>query len=217
MEAPIGYVTLRQAADVLGRAVIGIMWQPLDKLPPDVIAQARPEVERVIRMLAEQCHAGAIEAAYRTVKGTLDRLPVDRWVLPHWHNFFADNQAPVDLHLVNPHTLEEKDEYPIQCQRAVYINKADLDRFVATLKVAKKNNKGGRPREWEWPDYKQLFWEQMETRGDFREPGQISGWDTKAAAAKTMHKLIERRDGKAPDPDQIEKHITAWLKEGKPA
>jgi hypothetical protein len=80
MGPPIGFIPLRDAADMVGSKIVGPSWRPireidaasygLDKEYPDadgadvIAAGLDPRIERVITMIAEQCEAGEIAAAY---------------------------------------------------------------------------------------------------------------------------------------------------------
>jgi hypothetical protein len=141
MEPPTGFVALRDAADVVGRKVSGPSWRPIGNTV-DYDAHVRDrdafraaynldaDGNRVITLIAEQCEAGGIAAAYRSVTGGADSLDRSVWQLPCWRNYFATGMIDLDLPLLDE---EGRPNNTARCTREVFVRRQDLDGVVATL------------------------------------------------------------------------------------
>jgi hypothetical protein len=143
VEPPIGFVPLREAADEVGRKVCGSRWRSLSEIDGDfahittyreeiIAGKLDPEIDRIIRMIAEQCAAGEIAATYRSVTGGADNLDRSVWQLPCWRNYFATGMIDLKLPL-----LEEgrpsADGRTAPRRREIFVGRQDLDQFVDTL------------------------------------------------------------------------------------
>jgi hypothetical protein len=91
-----------------------------------------PEVDRVIKMLAEQFESGEIATAYRTLVGA-DALDPEVWRRPCWRSYFAAGTIDLDLPLLDEEGRPNQNGYTARCTREVFVRRQDLDRFVATL------------------------------------------------------------------------------------
>jgi hypothetical protein len=135
MEPPIGFVRLRDAADLLGQAIAGKRkWRPLAKIKPETIITASVAVvDRVIRLIAEQCEAGEIEAVYRSITGA-DSLNRNEWRKPGWRLYFATGMIDLELPLVDENLRPDPNGYTVRYQREIYLKRQDLERVINTLK-----------------------------------------------------------------------------------
>jgi hypothetical protein len=119
---------------MVGRKLYGSSWRPLSKINADNIAtKLNPKVDRVITMIAEQCEAGEIAAAYRSVTGGVDGLARDVWQVPHWRNYFATGTIELDLVLLDDNGRPNANGFTGRCTREVFVARQDLDRFAASL------------------------------------------------------------------------------------
>ena len=76
-----------------------------------------------------------------------------------------------------------------------------------------QQNKLGAPLEHDWDDYKQKFLQLWQEKGDFELPqNQVAGWNSQAAAARTLLTYIQTRveDGKEPHQKTVEGYISGW-------
>ena len=74
-------------------------------------------------------------------------------------------------------------------------------------------NKLGAPPEHDWDDYKQKFQQLWQEKGDFELPkDQVEGWNSQAAAARTLLDYIQTRveAGKVPHEKTVENYISRW-------
>jgi hypothetical protein len=223
MEAPIGYIRLRDAADIVGRKLYGPAWRALDELKMDGPIQKKMDdgtddgtwriiavsiigggldakVERVIRLIAEKCEAGKIE----TLAG-VDPLSHKEWRAPHWRNYFVFG------------TINVNRPGAEICEREIYVRHEDVDRLVKELNPASQKSRAGAPAKHDRDALEQLFWELWHSKGDFNELDQADDWKSKAAAARTLLALVTRPGVEPPDQKTVEKYIKGWLQKGKPA
>lgn len=131
MEAPIGFVSLQQAVDIVGRRVIGASWRPIAD-PEEYAAHVLPwrflrdsAVESVITVIAERCEAGEIAAAYRSITGA-DDLDRAEWRKPGWRNYFWDGTIDLDLPLVDSRLRPDPNGDTARCTREVFVRKDQL-------------------------------------------------------------------------------------------
>jgi hypothetical protein len=76
-----------------------------------------------------------------------------------------------------------------------------------------QQNKPGAPLEHDWDDYEQKFLQLWQEKGDFDLPqNQVEGWNSQAAAARTLLDYIQTRveDGKVPHSKTVEGYISGW-------
>ena len=74
-------------------------------------------------------------------------------------------------------------------------------------------NKLGAPLEYDWDDYEQKFLQLWQEKGDFELPqNQVKGWNSQAAAARTLLDYIQTRpkDGEDPHQKTVEGYISGW-------
>ena len=185
-EAPIGFVSLCDAIDIVGAKVIGKQWRPMAEIVSEIIAAKQkekpridainaqvktraemhkrvqpeaqidleaeaqtlnqiqvqaeaqyeaiqlPEIDRVIKLVAERCEAGEIAAAYRSIAGA-DSLDRAVWQTPHWRNYFATGTIDLDLPLLDDKLRPDPNGRTARCTREVFLRKDDLERFVTIL------------------------------------------------------------------------------------
>jgi hypothetical protein len=87
---------------------------------------------------------------------------------------------------------------------------------IAAPAPPRKKGKGGRPPVHDWDDYKQYFLQLWEKHSDFREhENKVSGWSSRADAAKSLLSYIDKRVGpdEAPVQETVEKRVDQWLAE----
>ena len=134
-EPPTGYIRLRDAVDLLGQAIAGKReWRPLTKIDPaTIIGGSDTAIDHVIKLIAEQCEVGEIEARYRSNTGA-DRLDRERWQAPNWRLYFATGMIDLDLPLLDDNLQPNPNGYTAKCRREIYLKRQDLDRLVDTLK-----------------------------------------------------------------------------------
>jgi len=131
MQPPIGFITLRDAVDVVGRKLKGSGWRPLTEMGAHTItAGLNPEIDQVLNMIAERCETGEISATYRSVTG-VDSLDRAVWLMPHWRNYFATGTIDLDLPLIDEHLQPAKSGGTARCTREIYIRRDDLTRAIA--------------------------------------------------------------------------------------
>ena len=143
MEPPIGFVALRDAVDVVGRKVNGPGWRPIGNTADyDAHVHDRDafraaynldaDGDRVITLIAEQCEAGGMATAYRSLAGA-DSLDRGVWRLPCWRDYFATGTIDLDLPLLDEQGRPNTNGYTARCTREVFVRRQDLDGVVATL------------------------------------------------------------------------------------
>jgi hypothetical protein len=149
VEAPLGNVPVRKAADEVGCKLYGSNWRPLDEVLPapvgpfnlirgadvDAACKLAPEVERVITMIAEACEKGEITSAYRSVTGGAEILDRSVWQQPHWREFFTTGEIDLwDLPLLDEKLRPTADGRTAgRCRREVFVRREHLNRFIAAL------------------------------------------------------------------------------------
>jgi hypothetical protein len=105
----------------------------------------------------------------------------------------------------------------------VYCVKADvlklLNSNIETMPVPPpppQKRRAGVPEKFDWAALKEMFFALWQEHGDFRQPkNQTPGWNSQAAAAKTLLDNIKRPDER-PDQKVVERHIKVWI-EGIPS
>jgi hypothetical protein len=141
MKPPIGFIPLREAADLVGLCVEGSDWRRLDEVDADNVAYddsnvmgyyVDPRVDGVIEKLAKACERGEIVAAYRSVTGAGDDLPRAKWHSPAWRTYFATGMIDLDLPLLGDGN-RPTGTGTARCAREVFLRRDDLDRFIAKL------------------------------------------------------------------------------------
>lgn len=162
MDPPIGFVPLRDAADVVGRKIYGSSWRPISTADDydvhvraynvfrafrpisdyDAHVRARDTVRaapnldadrnHVITLVAEQCEAGEIATAYRSLAGATD-LDRDVWRLPCWQNYFDAGTINLDLPLLDANGQPNPNGFTARCTCEIFVRRQDLDCFVASL------------------------------------------------------------------------------------
>jgi hypothetical protein len=181
MTNPIGFIPLREAADMVGRKVYGLGWRPLDQLDSVIgrktikkIQAAKwraleaiwcdPHIDRVITMIAEHCEAGEIAAAYQSVTGA-DDLDRGVWRSPAWRTYFTTGTIDLDLPLLGDGGRPTGDGFA-RCRRQIFVRKSDLDRCLAGLaKPATTPKRGRKPHDWS--TIEKAVCELMNHHGDF--------------------------------------------------
>jgi hypothetical protein len=199
MEPPIGFITLRDAADAVGRRLHGNKWCPIAQTRSDtIICKLDPEIDRVIKTLAEQCETGGISAAYRSITGA-DGLDQAVWQMPHWRNYFATGTIDLDLPLLDNNLRPNPNGYTARCTREVFIRRADLDRWVATLPAPPLAHRGLR-----YPSDEPLIQEALQAIADGRVVKPLQ-------AAKLVY---QRAEGPSPNSnlDRLRKLIADEVK-----
>jgi hypothetical protein len=133
MEPPIGFVPLCTAADLVGHRVVGAKWSPLGTISSETIAgRLDPQIDSVLRQLAEQCEAGKITSAYRSITGA-ENLDCSVWHSPAWRNYFAMGAIDLDLPLLDQHGRPNPDGFTARCRRDVFLRRDHLEHFLSTL------------------------------------------------------------------------------------
>jgi hypothetical protein len=128
MEAPVGFVGLRDAADMVGRKVSGASWRPIAEVDPnDIACKLNAVIEQVITLIAERCERGEIAAAYRSVAGGADSLDRTAWQAPHWRNYFATGTIDLDLPLIDEKGRPNPNGYTARCAREIFLRRDDLE------------------------------------------------------------------------------------------
>lgn len=239
MEPPLGFVTLRDAADIVGREMYErrkSSWLPLgwadDKIDYDahvrdwrafaVALQLDPEIDRVIKVIAEACEAGEIAAAYRSITGA-ERLDPGVWRSPAWRGYFATGTIDLDLPLVDAQGRPNIDGYTARCTREIFVRRQDLDRMVNLLLLddgtsptsqhseqQSCQDRGGRPEEHDWEEARLYALKLLSDRGDPTiELNKVSGWKSKADLAKAVLEHLKSN----PDIKTVLKKVPGWLTE----
>jgi hypothetical protein len=91
----------------------------------------------------------------------------------------------------------------------------DCDARALWPRSPAQQNKLGAPLEHDWDDYKQKFQQLWQEKGDFELPqNQVDGWNSQAAAARTLLDYIQTRpkDGEDPHSKTVEGYIAGWAK-----
>lgn len=133
METPIGFVPLRDAADIVGRKLRGDKWRPIAEANGEtIISKLDPEIDLVIRTIAERCEAGDISTAYRSINGA-ESLDREVWQRPHWRSYFARGAIDLDLPLLDGDLRPNPNGYMARCTREIFVRRDELDRCMATL------------------------------------------------------------------------------------
>jgi hypothetical protein len=140
MGPPIGFVTLYNAVEAVGRALFGSSWQHASPLNREADKDCDDAYERVITMIAEGCEAGHIAAGYRTVTGGVDNLDLAVWLSPAWRNYFVTGTIDIDLPLVDERLRPVSDGRTARCSREIFVRRDSLDRFIKTLAPAVDEN-----------------------------------------------------------------------------
>jgi hypothetical protein len=150
--APIGYVSLLEAADRVGRTMYGDGW----RTPPETQQrqmEADVEFELVITKVATACEVGEINSACRGPDGKMvDTLP--DWHAKDWRIYFRQGVVfgPTD---------------GSTCW--IFVRQGHLDHFISGLKkppASAVNGALGRPPH-DWDSIEKAARELMEYHGDF--------------------------------------------------
>jgi hypothetical protein len=131
MESPIGFMTLYEAVDTVGRALFGASWQYAILLNPHV---GNDPHERVTTVIAEGCEAGKIVAAYRSIMGA-DELDRRVWQMPHWRNFFVTGMIDLELPLLDERLQPVRDGRTARCTREIFVRRDSLNHFADELEA----------------------------------------------------------------------------------
>jgi hypothetical protein len=121
MEPPVGFVRLRDAVDEIGRKIYGPSWQPL-----------AGQFEHVVTLLAEECEAGRVAAAYRHLAGVEPLNPAE-WHKPHWRTYFDEDTITLELPLYDDQLRPTRFTNP-NCRCKIFVRKSDLARLIGGLK-----------------------------------------------------------------------------------
>jgi hypothetical protein len=160
MEPPIGFIRLRDAADIVGDKLYASDWQPLAEMAmaamsemniplvaPGVIAHGvDPDIDHVIILIAEKCRTGAITAAYRTLRGA-DDLELSVWRAPDWRNYFATGEIWRVLPLLEPGQQPDANGFTTRWPREIFLDRAAFDDFVKKQAPAAPRNPTPRASE----------------------------------------------------------------------
>jgi hypothetical protein len=133
MEVPIGFITLYEAVDTVGRALFGASW--LYAIPLNPKADNHDAHERITTVIAEGCEAGKISAAYRSIMGA-DELDRHVWQMPHWRNYFVTGTIDLELPLLVAIGRPDPSGHTARCTREIFVRRDSLDRFIKTLAPA---------------------------------------------------------------------------------
>jgi hypothetical protein len=130
---PIGFVTLQAAVDDVGRKLVGSIWRPIAERQD--LTWIEPDIDPIIKAIAEACERGELAAAYRSVTGA-DVLDCSLWRMPHWRSYFARGAIDLDLPWLD-HTLRPiMDGRTVRCPgREIFIRKDSLKQFLASLEL----------------------------------------------------------------------------------
>jgi hypothetical protein len=135
MEAPIGFVPLRGAVDAVGRKLLGDKWHPINQVDSEVIAcKLDPQIEGVIKLIAEKCEAGEIAATYPIRRGGADALDCGVWRAPHWRNYFAEGTIDLELPLLDANDRPSSEGFTVKCTREIFVRRQDLDRLLQSCR-----------------------------------------------------------------------------------
>ena len=140
METPIGFMTLYDAVDAVGHALLGASWQYAIPLNSEADKDGDAH-ERVITMIAEGCEAGKIDAGYPTVFGTVDDLDRSEWRKPHWRNYFITGTIDLELPLLDDRWRPVPDGRTVpRCPREIFVRRNSLKQFMDSLAPAAEAN-----------------------------------------------------------------------------
>jgi hypothetical protein len=212
MEAPIGFVTLFEAVDAVGRILIGEAWQYAICLDdPDAEKENAPH-ERVITVIAEGCEGGRIAAAYRTITG-VHKLDLAVWRSPSWRRYFERGEIDLDLPLLDENWRPHK-SFTARCPCEIFVRRDSLECFIVSIEPASKPaaRRGGRPPEFEWVEIKMLFEQLLQNRGDpTNEKDQSPGWRSIADAIKVISAHLEKQGNAVPEKTRLREVLNAVL------
>jgi hypothetical protein len=139
MEAPIGYVALPEAVDIVGRKLAGSNWHSFaDETSRDNLVWFDQGIlSDAIRMIAEGCESGRIAAAYRRWDTGADALDPAVWRMASWRNYFATGTIDLELPLIDEKGRPAPDGRTApQCTREILVRRDTLDHFIANLTPA---------------------------------------------------------------------------------
>jgi hypothetical protein len=128
METPIGFVTLYEAVDIVGRSQFGAVWE-YAVLIDDPKGGAHG---KITTMIAEGCEDGRISAAYRSITGA-DNLDRGVWRARHWWTYFMTGTIDLDLPLLDDRGEPVSDGRTTRCTREIFIRRDSLQQFIASL------------------------------------------------------------------------------------
>jgi hypothetical protein len=130
MEVPIGFITLYEAVDAVGRAMFGANWRYAIPLGPDAEADSH---EPVITAVAEGCESGRITAAYRRWDTGAEVLDPAVWQRVNWRNHFMTGTIDLDLPLLDDRSQPVSDGRTARCTREIFVRRDSLLQFTAVL------------------------------------------------------------------------------------
>jgi hypothetical protein len=139
MEAPLGFMHLREAADLVGRKRCGASWYPFEKLGSyTVIAKLNPEAERVISWLAERCASGELACARFTDDGERATVDPGVWHSPAWRDYFIAGKVTLVVPLRNEKgklSVDEKGNLTASTRGTfdIFVEREGLERLIAAL------------------------------------------------------------------------------------
>jgi hypothetical protein len=219
MNVPLGFVALREAADMVGQKVNGADWRGLDEVEKaDVWLD--PQIGAVITMLAEACERGEIAATYEA-PGPPEPLPRREWQSPYWRSFFTTGRVTLDLPLLGING-QPAGRGTARCPRNVFVRRDDLECFVGKLaafghpetqppepselpSAAGEDSRPGRPPH-DWASIETAARELMEHHGDFGPDNE--GW---TAPARLVEQLCDRFSiGKTQLRERLPNILSRW-------
>jgi hypothetical protein len=151
MDPPPGLIPLRDAADMVGRALYGTSWCPLSEAFPSerrlqgifeievsatevatevILLKLNPEVERVLTTIAKWVVNGELSCVYFSARGK-ESLDCGEWQWQGWRSYFIEGT----INLVVP-LLDEKGNPIAGTTRGtfeIFVVGEDLERLIATL------------------------------------------------------------------------------------
>ena len=92
-----------------------------------------PDINRVIKAIAEQCESGGVSCAYRSVTGGAEDLRREVWRMPHWRSYFANGTIDLDLPVLDDKLRPVLDGRSVRCTREIFVRRGDLQHFLASL------------------------------------------------------------------------------------
>jgi hypothetical protein len=216
---PIGFITLYEAVDAVGRVLFGASWQYAIPLHHEADNDCDPH-ERVITMIAEGCEAGAIEAGYRRSWDCgVDALDRNVWHMPHWRNYFATGTIDlIDLPLVDQKGRPDPDGGTVpRCTREIFLRKDSLGEFIKALappvvppSPSDPARRGGRPPAYPWDKIQRRVHQLMGHHGEF------SVDDPKWNAQARLEEILNEEFGVAistlREPERLPKFLADWRK-----
>jgi hypothetical protein len=129
LETPLGFVTLYEAVDAIGRAMFGPAWTysvPLGASDSDMH-------EPVIRAIAEGCESGRIEAAYRKWDTSAEVLDRVIWQRVNWRTHFITGTIDLELPLLDEKNRPVTDGRTARCTRELFVRRDGLETFVSAI------------------------------------------------------------------------------------